>query len=214
MFCPNCGNQVRDNEKFCGKCGTKLQEAAPQPEQPVYQQPYQQAPQQPQYQPYQQAPVQPMANPQAAGSIRILHLIVIITSLLSAILWFCKGMYASAMGIKQTGSFHQMCDGGGEILSVLNVIFAIIIIALMIWPVLSNTLNKYRLLIGTKIWAILQLLAFAIVMLATAGQASGYYGSMVSWGLTFPGWLYVICVAVNIVVPYLITSKSKVFKNK
>ena len=29
MFCPNCGNQIPDDSKFCGKCGTKLMTDAP-----------------------------------------------------------------------------------------------------------------------------------------------------------------------------------------
>ncbi len=34
MFCSNCGNQIRDGAKFCGKCGTPVEEEpapAPQP---------------------------------------------------------------------------------------------------------------------------------------------------------------------------------------
>lgn len=31
MECPKCKNQLNDNAKFCGKCGTKIEQAAPQP---------------------------------------------------------------------------------------------------------------------------------------------------------------------------------------
>lgn len=24
IFCPNCGNQINDNEKFCSKCGNQI----------------------------------------------------------------------------------------------------------------------------------------------------------------------------------------------
>ena len=45
MFCPNCGAQVGDSEKFCKVCGTAVnaQSAAPITQQaPVNQQPVQQ----------------------------------------------------------------------------------------------------------------------------------------------------------------------------
>ena len=41
MFCPNCGTQVSDGSAFCGNCGVRLGGAAPQPQQPAYQQPRQ-----------------------------------------------------------------------------------------------------------------------------------------------------------------------------
>ncbi len=62
MFCPNCGNQLSDDSKFCDSCGASIveeptpqPEPAPQPEpvaEPQYQQPQYQQPQyqQPQYQ--------------------------------------------------------------------------------------------------------------------------------------------------------------------
>ena len=66
MFCPNCGNQAKDGQSFCSKCGTKLNApAAPQfqqfPQQPPMQQPFMQ----PQGQFPQQPPVQqPFMQPQ------------------------------------------------------------------------------------------------------------------------------------------------------
>lgn len=218
MFCPKCGNQVNANERFCGKCGENLQNVFQQQVQPQQVQPQPQY-QQPgtvqppySYQPYPQAPVQPAANSKEATTLKILYLVLTATSLLSAFLWFAKGMYASAMGMKQTGSFHQMCQGGGEILSVLNVIFGIVLAVLFLLPVLTNTAGKRRRLIGTKILAILQTLCFAIVMLAAVGEASGsYWGVTISWGLTFVGWIYLLTILAALILPYMISSKSKKF---
>ena len=223
MFCPKCGNQVADNEKFCGKCGAMLQAAPQAQQQPVQQptqpqgspyaaRPYPEQPQQgaPMYQqnPYQQAPMRPAVDPKAAGSIKILYLIVVVTGLLSAFLWFGKGVYASAMGLRQTGTFHQMCAGGGEFLSVLNVIIGILIAVLSILPVLTNTAGKPRKLVGIKIFAILQVLAVVMVLLAAEGTSSGL-GGMVSWGLTGLGYFHLLTVLANIVIPYMISSKAK-----
>ena len=236
MFCPKCGNQVSENEKFCGKCGENLQ-AAPQPEmqqeaaytaqqpqqqayqqyqQPQYQQApqYQQQPPQYQYQPYQQAPVRPAVDPKAAGSLKIMYLITAVTSLLTAIMWFVKGIYVEAMGFKETGSFHEMCADGGEVLSVFTVVFGILIAILMIWPILSNSVAKRRLLIGTKIFAILQFLMYILIIILVADQANTYFGSMGSWGLTGIGWLHVLCLLAILVVPYIISAKSRVFPKK
>ena len=59
MFCPQCGNQLREGELFCSNCGTRLNAAAPNPQQ-TYQQPApQQAWQQPNpQQTYQQTDAQ------------------------------------------------------------------------------------------------------------------------------------------------------------
>ena len=59
MFCPQCGNQLREGELFCSNCGTRLNAAVPNPQQ-AYQQP---APQQTWQQPnpqqtYQQTDAQ------------------------------------------------------------------------------------------------------------------------------------------------------------
>ena len=59
MFCPHCGNQLREGELFCSNCGTRLNAAVPNPQQ-AYQQP---APQQTWQQPnpqqtYQQTDAQ------------------------------------------------------------------------------------------------------------------------------------------------------------
>lgn len=59
MFCPNCGSQVNDGEKFCGSCGFSFPNNSAQPAQAAPQQQYFQA--QPQGQPFQQ-------NAQSAAS--------------------------------------------------------------------------------------------------------------------------------------------------
>lgn len=59
--CPNCGTYVPNNMKFCVKCGMPMPVKAPQPQQPVYQQPVQQpfgAPQNFNGAPIQNTPVQ------------------------------------------------------------------------------------------------------------------------------------------------------------
>ena len=48
MYCPNCGAEVRQEEKFCQNCGAPVAQTAPapvpaqpeQPEQPEFQQPF------------------------------------------------------------------------------------------------------------------------------------------------------------------------------
>lgn len=65
MFCPNCGTNVGDAERFCPNCGAALNQNTPSANpQPSYQQPTYQQPtyQQPNYQQgnYQQQPYQPV----------------------------------------------------------------------------------------------------------------------------------------------------------
>lgn len=70
MFCPNCGTNVGNAERFCPNCGAALNQntasANPQPnyQQPNYQQPsYQQPNYQQPYQPVYQQPVQQYPYP-------------------------------------------------------------------------------------------------------------------------------------------------------
>lgn len=70
-LCSKCGAQLKDNAKFCGKCGTvQDQQAPPQPvKQPVQkpvQQPMQQPVQQQMQQPVQQQMQQPVQQPMPA----------------------------------------------------------------------------------------------------------------------------------------------------
>lgn len=45
MICKNCGNELREGSRFCGKCGTAVSgQEGNQPQQPVYQQPVYQQP--------------------------------------------------------------------------------------------------------------------------------------------------------------------------
>ena len=45
MICKNCGNELREGSKFCGKCGAAVSEQAEnQPQQHAYQQPVYQQP--------------------------------------------------------------------------------------------------------------------------------------------------------------------------
>ncbi|MDI9470631.1 MAG: S8 family serine peptidase [Bacillota bacterium] len=66
MFCPNCGHDVDDRDRFCGNCGADMEAAkkaaaAPSPPPPPPPPP---PPQQPAYQPQQQPPQQPAYQPQ------------------------------------------------------------------------------------------------------------------------------------------------------
>lgn len=66
MFCPNCGTNVGNAERFCPNCGAALnQNTASANPQPNYQQPSYQQPnyQQPNYQPVYQQPVQQYPYP-------------------------------------------------------------------------------------------------------------------------------------------------------
>ena len=87
MFCPNCGSQVGDNDKFCKACGTPVNVQAA----PVVQQPAPQPIPQPVPQPapvaYQQpAPVAPQAVPTTAkvkaGPRRSCFIVGLITCIL------------------------------------------------------------------------------------------------------------------------------------
>ncbi|MDI9499044.1 MAG: S8 family serine peptidase [Bacillota bacterium] len=64
MFCPNCGHDVDERDRFCGNCGADMEAArqaaaAPPPPQQPYAQPPQQPYAQPPQQPYPQPPQQP-----------------------------------------------------------------------------------------------------------------------------------------------------------
>ena len=151
MFCPNCGAQVGDNEKFCKVCGTavQVQAAAPVMQQaPVYQQPAPQPAVQPAVQPapvYQQ-PVQ--AAPQAAqmpakvkgGPRRTCFVVGLITDILLLLEIFPAG----AIGVMMffVGPFAMMLGASNsDDLFVYGLLILFAAAILMAMAIVSIVLN-------------------------------------------------------------------------
>ncbi len=89
-FCHNCGSQLDDGMLFCGSCGAKQQEAAPQA-QPVPQQPVQQV--QPQQPVYQQPVYQQPAAPQPPKKKKTGLIVGLSAAIVAVIALVCAGIF-------------------------------------------------------------------------------------------------------------------------
>ena len=114
MFCPNCGKNVGDAERFCPNCGAALNQntpsANPQPsyQQPAYQQPTYQQPnyhqgnyQQQPYQPVYQQPVQQYPYPMNWYKF-VIYFALFASAVLNGItgIMHLTGGYWSAQGVE------------------------------------------------------------------------------------------------------------------
>ena len=217
MFCPKCGNRVTGNERFCGKCGTPIQQAAPQqPQQPQQfaQEPQQfaQAPQEGYQSNYGQAPVRPAVDPKLEGSLKTQFMILAVASLLIGILWYMKGLKIEVLGmVEQSISFHALCkEGDVGAFSTLNLLAALIAAVVYILPVLTNTIAKRRRLILPQVLSIVNVLCLAVMLLAI-NEANQYAMGMGGYKINFLGWLHILLNVVLFIMPIITARKTKVY---
>ena len=93
MFCPNCGNEVKDGDLFCGECGTRIEpiKANKQEEQPKQEQPKQEAPKQEppkQEPPKKEAPKQKTERFSGRGKKIVIAEIAALVVLVAAFIYF------------------------------------------------------------------------------------------------------------------------------
>ena len=154
MFCPNCGTNVGNAERFCPNCGAALNQntasANPQPnyqqpnyQQPNYQQPNYQQPnyQQPNYQPVYQQPVQQYPYP-----MNWYKFVIYFALFAGAVLNAINGI------LHLTGSVWEMQDVSADMvyavfggMQAVDIIYGIGAIALAAFDIVTRMhLAKFR----------------------------------------------------------------------
>ncbi len=205
MFCKNCGTEISDTEKFCGKCGTPVETQKTQTVTP------------------HTSNLSISTNTPVDGSLAMMFIASAACFLLQIILWFVNfGKYS--MNVEQISqsrsgaySLNDMMEGTP--LSTIVVIMMIIAIGMCILPIIKNNLNKRRRMIFAKIVAILNSLGMIMCISSLSDYISrnkssfdsqlgeGFFEG--SWSLTFGGILNIIVTIALIVLLFVISSKTK-----
>lgn len=187
MFCKNCGNEISNNSKFCGKCGTPIQQTAT-------------------------ANNAASSNLQINNSLSVLFLAATAMHILEIIFWFIRCIKATGLGIvSESISMHSLF-GDTVIFSVITVIFCLISAVLCILPVISNNTSNFNRLIFPKITTLWVFAWFLIALISALIDSNDSYG-MVKISLTFGGWLLTIVSIASIVLLFMISSKTKKMKS-
>ena len=208
MFCQNCGTQINDNERFCGKCGTPVEQVGTQVNKST-------------------PNLNATSNTPIDGSLAMMFIAATVLQLIMLILRFVSfGKYRVAvedLGISDGGTYsiNELMGSSGE--TAIFVILILISIVLCILPIVKNSLGKRRRMVLSKItvfWNAFTLgmgiWALADVVARNKESIAHNYGEEFftgSWSLTFGGWLDVIITLVTIVLLFVISKKTKKYRN-
>lgn len=205
MFCKNCGTEISDTEKFCGKCGTPVETQKTSVATPTT------------------PDLGISSNTSVDGLLAMMFIASAACFLLQIILWFVNfGKYS--MSVEQisqsrSGAYSLNNFMEGTPLTSIVIIMMIIAIGMCILPIIKNNLNKRRRMIFTKIVAIVNSLGilFGINCLSDniernknsfdSQLGEGFFEG--SWSLTFGGILNIIVTVALIVLLFVISSKTK-----
>lgn len=133
MYCPNCGTQNPDNVAFCGNCGAALTPApTPQPAPAVYTSAPQAAPQ-------PVSPVMPVVEipAQKSGVMCRVGFLVAITSFVTMGMAAPVGLILSIIGIIKANKNNETGRGFGIAGVIVSSIYIVIIIATIIYAILT-----------------------------------------------------------------------------
>lgn len=211
MFCSKCGTSLPDNATFCSVCGAP-QSAPAAPAANPYAAPAANPYAAPAANPYAAPAANPYAAPRPAGALKfrtpnfkdqkILFYIISAGLLLLAMIFSLTNVVkVSAFGMSQGASLGESGRGAAVafvIIFSLIAIAACALVALFDMPEMISKICK----IAAPVAAILACLIFLIGYWSAKGEAQaalggassyGYdFGSLVSIGLSFIGWIAVI----------------------
>lgn len=204
MFCQNCGTQISDNERFCGKCGTPVEQVATQVNKST-------------------PNLNATSNTPIDGSLAMMFITSAVLFFVQIILWFVDfGKYSMTvddLGIERSGAYSIHYLMGSTAFSVIMVIIMIVCIGLCLLPIIKNTLGQRRRMIFQKIvvfvnafWFVMSIFSLSDYISSNEANfesqlGSGYFSG--SWGLTFGGWLNVIVLVGTLILLFKISSKTK-----
>ncbi len=210
MFCRNCGTEIKNNENFCCQCGAPIGEG----NQTIVSS--------------ENLKTSIVRNIQIDGSLVVTFFAAAVLQLIMLILRFVSfGKYRVAvedLGISDGGTYslNELMGSSGE--TAIFVILILISIVLCILPIIKCSLGKRRRMILSKIatfWnaftVVMGIWALADCVTSNKDSIANNFGEGFftgSWNLTFGGWLNVIITLVTIVLLFVISRKTKKYRNK
>ncbi len=194
MFCPVCGNQLKNSKPFCPYCGSQIN--------PSQQQTYQS---EPAYNPSVQynAP----QNALNLGNAKNLLLASIALLILSAIFAVTPVLKVDAiLGISENMGMFDEVEG----LKTVSIIAYIVSGVCLLFPLMSNKNPKSVFLLCAKVTTVLNLAWFLIVFFTGTDEvSSSMYSSVAEFAISVTGWLFLATTVGCLIVLFKLTSDIK-----
>ena len=233
MICKKCGNELNIGERFCPKCGTaappafcsrcggvlnvesscphcgatvlmtvsnqlkeqagKLRDAAKSVSQSL------------------PASLAPKSTASGLSSFPISYIGIAALHILLAILWFCKTITISALGIySEKFSMQDICkQSDSSWLTVITVILLLAGAVFALLPLVRQDIEKLKKLTIPKIASIWTTLWFIGQIIYSTHQAGNYHNYNASVGITFGGFLFILAGIGAIALPLILSPISK-----
>lgn len=191
MFCEKCGNQIREDDHFCVKCGETVKKISPNGN---------------------MESAQLSIHTVSDNKLSIMFISALILQTLLVILWFLDCVrLGGAVGSGRSMSIHEAFEGL-EVISIITVLLCVISGILLLLPILNKNIYIHRRLIFQKVMVFWCLGVFLIWFFYNLIEISREFSGL-GFCLTFGGWLYILDSLALIVVLFAISSKTKKINN-
>ena len=205
MFCPKCGQQIADDAKFCGFCGTTIENGNPAP-QPGTQVP----PTGPAYPPYPPYPY-PVRNKVEISPNTILYMAACFLHLMLLIFWWIPSMGEKGFRVSLFKVFTEMKS---TFPAVLIIIFLIVGLCILLYYALApfigkDLLKKYDK--GLKLASIDMHMLMLFGTMTVMGPIKGFAGEV---PVGFPIVFIYICLCLGLVVEAYAYISSEILNKK
>lgn len=203
MLCKNCGNEVSNTERFCGKCGAPVEQAtasAPTP-----------------------APAKPASNMnfdfnaimQKVKTDKFMrnYAIVAILFLCQLMFWFADAVKVSAYGVSENVTMSDLLKSENqEFMTFVMLVLFGASIAFCVMVLIKDAFKKETQLYLPLAASVISLVYYVFMVfsqISKAKDAMGSYASMIDIGVAFTGWLYIICAIGSTVLLAMIFNDMK-----
>ena len=213
-FCGKCGKELNGNRAFCTNCGAKAETAANNPLRMGVQS----------NSDVGGSTTMMLQSVQQTGIGRLkqlgenMNLFITMACLLilSFIFTFVPIIYESAtLFVRVSESYslsYMLSESGLGFLTVAGVLLMIISAIFLFLPLLTNGKHTTKSFIFAKIWSIYSLALGLLMMLVSiigGTQVARDWGNIVSIGVTFGGYLFLLINIALIITTYKLSSKFK-----
>lgn len=187
-FCGNCGSKMDDDAKICGMCGTPfpVQDAAPRENVNL------------------SGGIPQKSATSSDGTLFVMYLLETIMFVLMGIFFLVKTFKAELFGFSEGFTMVELFDEV-EFIPIIICVLIFLCAILSLVPMFSGAISKHRRLIASKVVPVLTLASVLLIYIIETNEEDAFY----EFSLTFSGWLLVLLSIASFVLSFIISKKTK-----